>query len=98
MAVIAVIPPHPELTPWEPVPTQLPENWMALVSKLAQQAKGSPRPYVMDVKYDAQRVGSLLQSWGLPWHVVIAGYLWEYDTEQLQHDNLNHVETVINTI
>ncbi|HCF84113.1 MAG TPA: hypothetical protein DEV72_02800 [Ktedonobacter sp.] len=86
------------LLPWKPTPTQLPENWVKLTHKLAQQAKSSPRPYVMDVRHDSQRVGSLLQSWGLPWQVVIAGYLWEYDKDQIHEGNLNDVDVVIEHI
>jgi len=89
---------YADLTPWTPTPANLPENWMKLANKLAQQAKGSPRPYILDVKYDAQRVGNLLHSWGLPWQVVMAGYLWEYDNEQIRHDNLNDADSVISHI
>ncbi len=89
---------NPDLTPWAPTPTQIPENWMKLANKLAQQAKGSPHPYVLDVKYNSQRVGDQLRSWGLPWQVVMAGYLWEYDNEQIRYDNLDDVDCVINHI
>jgi (p)ppGpp synthase/HD superfamily hydrolase/AAA+ ATPase superfamily predicted ATPase len=74
---------HPDLTAWRPTPTMIPERWMKLADTLAQEVKGSQRAYVMKVKYDAQRVGNMLRSWGLPWQVVIAGYLWEYDKQSL---------------
>src|SRR2546427_1785676 len=90
--------PTSNLLPWEPTPEQLPENWVNLVHKLALQAKNSPRPYVMDVKHDSLQVGSLLHSWGLPWQVVIAGYIWEYDKEQIHLDNLNEIDDVLNHI
>ena len=68
---------HSELTPWKPTPAQIPEQWLKLAQELEQEVKGSQRAYIMKVKYDAQRVGNMLRSWGLPWQVVIAGYLWE---------------------
>ena len=89
---------YPDLTPWTPTPTPLPENWMKMANKLAEETKGLPRPYVLDVKYNAQRVGRLLHSWELPWQVVMAGYMWEYDKEQIRHDNLDEVECVISHI
>lgn len=90
--------PHSDLAPWKPTPTQLSEDWIQLAAHLAQQAKGSPHPYVLKVRHDAQRVGDLLRSWGLPWQVVMAGYLWEYDEEQIRSANLNDVETVLGHI
>jgi len=89
---------YPDLTPWHPTPTQLPEKWKALADTLAQQAKGSPHPYVLNVRYDAESVGNLLRSWGLPWQVVMAGYLWEHDKEQIQSAHLHEVETVLSHI
>lgn len=87
-----------DLTPWTPAPDTLPENWIKMANKLAEETKDLPRPYVLDVKYNAQRVGSLLHSWGLPWQVVMAGYLWEYDKEQIHHENLDDVDRLINHI
>jgi (p)ppGpp synthase/HD superfamily hydrolase len=77
----------PDLTPWEPVPTDLPTEWMLLVDELSREARGTPRPpqaYALKVRYDARRVGDLLRSWQLPWQVVMAGYLREYDEERLR--------------
>jgi GTP pyrophosphokinase len=87
--------PHLDLTPWKPTPTQIPAEWMKLAETLAQEVKGSQRAYVMKVKYDAQRVGNMLRSWGLPWQVVIAGYLCEYDKESILQPNLEHVDEVL---
>ncbi len=90
--------PHLDLTPWKPTPTQIPAEWMKLAETLAQEVKGSQRAYVMKVKYDAQRVGDMLRSWGLPWQVVIAGYLWEYDKESILLPNLEQVGEVLSHI
>src|SRR6266581_8530866 len=89
---------HSDLTPWKPMPTQIPEPWMKLAGELAQEAKGSPHAYVLKVKYDAQRVGDMLRSWGLPWQVVIAGYLWEYEKELILQANLDEMNEVLSHI
>lgn len=89
---------HPDLTPWKPTPTELPEEWIALSNALRQETKGSQHTYVLKVRYDAQRVGDLLRSWGLPWQVVMAGYLWEYDKAQIGQANLHDVDQVLNHI
>src|SRR5690349_4175104 len=90
--------PHLDLIPWKPTPTQVPEEWMKLAQELAQEAKGSQHAYVLKVKYDAQRVGNLLRSWGLPWDVVMAGYLWEYDKDEIRSYQLSDTESVIGHI
>ncbi len=84
------------LTPWKPQPTNVPHNWMALAEELHQQAKGALNEYVLGVKYDDQRVGSLLRSWGLPWTAVIAGYLWEYSEEYIRRAGLNDIDQILN--
>jgi (p)ppGpp synthase/HD superfamily hydrolase len=89
---------HPGLTPWKPMPTQIPEAWMKLAQELEQEVKGSQRAYIMKVKYDAQRVGNMLRSWGLPWQVVIAGYLWEYEKEFIVRANLDEMNEVLRHI
>jgi (p)ppGpp synthase/HD superfamily hydrolase len=86
------------LTPWKPMPTQIPEAWMKLAQELEQEVKGSQRAYIMKVKYDAQRVGNMLRSWGLPWQVVIAGYLWEYEKELIVRANLDEMNEVLRHI
>jgi (p)ppGpp synthase/HD superfamily hydrolase len=90
--------PHLDLTLWKPTPTQVPAEWMKLAETLAQEVRGSQRAYVMKVKYDAQRVGNMLRSWGLPWQVVMAGYLWEYDKEQIRKAGLCDVDQVLGHI
>src|SRR6266516_1099165 len=87
-----------DLTLWKPTPTQIPEQWMKLAEELDQEVKGSQRPYIMKVKYNAQRVGNMLRSWGLPWHVVIAGYLWEYEKELILQANLDEMNEVLSHI
>lgn len=87
-----------DLTIWKPTPTELPQPWVELANALARQAKGKPRPYIMEIKYDGLRVGDLLRSWGLPWDVVMAGYLWEYDRETIQRSRLRDAEKVITHI
>lgn len=90
-------PPH-NLTLWSPIPTPLPPGWLELSERLARGARGKPRPYIMETKYDAQCVGDRLRSWGLPWGVVMAGYLWEYDREEIRGDRLHDMEKVIGHI
>jgi guanosine-3',5'-bis(diphosphate) 3'-pyrophosphohydrolase len=90
--------PHPDLIPWQPTLTKIPEEWMKLAEELAEEAKGSQRAYVLKVKYNAQRVGDMLRSWGLPWQVVMAGYLWEYDKELIIRANLDDVDKVLSHI
>jgi hypothetical protein len=87
-----------EHTVWKPTPTHLPKEWVALAKELGQQVKRSPHTYVLKMRYDAQRVGDLLRSWGLSWEVVMAGYLWEYDQEQVRFANLDGVHKVIGHI
>jgi (p)ppGpp synthase/HD superfamily hydrolase len=86
------------LKPWKPIPTQPPIDWMVLAEALAEQARGLQHTYVLRVRYDAQRVGNLLCSWGLPWQVVMAGYLWEHDEKQIRSANLPDVDQVLNHI
>lgn len=98
MDVTAHTPPPVNFSLWSPSPTPLPEEWVKLSDKLAQQARGKPRPYIMETKYDGRRVGNLLRSWGLPWDVVMAGYLWEFDRVEIQHYQLPDTEKVIHHI
>ena len=89
---------RPDLTPWKPKPAQIPEEWINLANKLALEAKGSQHAHILTVRYNAQRVGNLLHSWGLPWQVVIAGYLWEYDKDLIRQSNLEDVDEVLSHI
>src|SRR4249920_3141667 len=87
-----------DLTPWKPTSTDIPESWMKLAQELEQEVKGTQRAYILKVKYDAQRVGNMLRTWGLPWQVVIAGYLWEYEKELIVQANLDEMNEVLNHI
>ena len=71
---------------------------MELANTLAQEAKGSQHAYILTARYNAQRVGDLLRSWGLPWQVVIAGYLWEYNKDWIRQANLKDVDQVLSHI
>lgn len=73
--------------PWEPEPTPIPREWMSLIDALERRTIGMQHEYVLEVRLDARGVGELLRSWGLPLHVVVAGFLQEYDrTFLLAHD------------
>src|SRR5260221_9819787 len=87
--------PPVNLTMWSPLPTSLPQIWVEISERLARGARGKPRPYIVEAKYDAQRVGNRLHLWGLPWDVVMAGYLWEYDREEIRSYQLSDTERVI---
>lgn len=89
---------HPDLATWEPVPTELPAAWMALVENLEGKARGVPRlpqAYALNIRYDAQHVGQLLCSWGLPWPVVLAGYLFQYDEALIRGAGLHDTSLVL---
>lgn len=87
-----------DLTPWKPTPTDIPEEWMRLVEILAQESKGLQHAYLLNVRYDSQSVGDLLRAWGLPWQVVVAGYLWEYDKERIRQANLSDADQALHHI
>jgi guanosine-3',5'-bis(diphosphate) 3'-pyrophosphohydrolase len=92
---------HSDLSTWAPVPTQLPAAWMALVENLESEARGTPRPpqaYALNIKYDTQHIGQLLCSWGLPWSVVLAGYLFPYDEALIQSTGLPDMSQVLGHI
>ncbi len=95
---MADVNPYLDLAPWKPTPTQIPEEWLKLAEELAQEVRGSQRAYVLKVKYDAQRVGDFLHLWGLPWQVVMAGYLWEHDKELILQANLEGRDEVLSHI
>src|SRR5260221_11491400 len=84
--------PPVNLTMWSPQPSSLPQIWVEISERLARGARGKPRPYIVETKYDAQRVGNRLHLWGLPWDVVMAGYLWEYDREEIRSYQLSDTE------
>jgi GTP pyrophosphokinase len=90
-----------DLTPWKPVPTPLPEEWEVCIKDLVQQSQGTPRSslaYTLNVRYNAQAVGDLLRSWGLPWPVVVAGYLREYDKSSLPLKQMPEGELILQHI
>ena len=87
-----------ERSAWRPTATQLPSEWVKLARDLEGQIKNSPHAYVLKVRYEAQCVGDLLQSWGLPWDVVMAGYLWDDDEETIRTANLPGVDRVLDHI
>lgn len=90
------LPVHTDLTQWTPTPTQLPDEWVALTNRLTQEAWGKSHHYIMSLcRYDAEGVGDLLRNWGLPWQVVMAGYLWEYDERLIRSYHLEDTESVL---
>lgn len=89
---------YPELIPWKPTPAEVPYAWLQLVEEFAQKARGSPHEYILKVKYDAQGTGDLLRTWGVPWQVVVAGYLWEYDKQEIKRAGLSDADRVISHI
>ena len=86
-----------DLTPWTPTLTQLPEVWTSLAHELALH-KSSPQRYGLKVRFSVQRVGDLLRSWGLPWQVVMAGYLWASNEKQIRSAHLQDVDQVLSHI
>lgn len=65
--------------PWKPEPTLIAREWLNLIDVLEQRTIGMQHEYVLGVRLDARGVGELLRLWGLPLHVVVAGFLQEYD-------------------
>jgi (p)ppGpp synthase/HD superfamily hydrolase len=90
--------PSASLALWEPTSTPLPAPWVQVMEQLIQQTRGKPHPYIMDTGYDALRVGDRLRSWGLPWEVVMAGYLWECNRGEIQEYQLANTEKVFQHI
>src|SRR6266700_333875 len=85
---------HSHLTPWEPAQTILPPNWQHLLNELEQETTGlprSPQAYALNVRYELATVGDLLQTWGLPWPVVGAGYLLSYEDTLLQKQEVSNL-------
>jgi (p)ppGpp synthase/HD superfamily hydrolase len=90
-----------DLNPWKPALTPLPEEWVAFVGHLDQKLKGSSNvspSYILDVRYNAKRVGNRLRAWQVPWQAVMAGYLWEYDKDLIQGSGLTEADAVVNCI
>lgn len=89
------------LIPWKPTRTPLPEKWVAFVERLSQEAKNhlhiSPI-YILDVRYNAKHISDRLREWQVPWHAIMAAYLWEYDKEYILRSGLSEAEVVVQCI
>ncbi len=85
-------------TPWKPGPTDIPQEWMDLIDILERRTIGMQHEYVLGVRLNARGVGELLRSWGLPLHVVLAGFLQEYDRAFLLTHPLPGMNEVIDHI
>src|SRR5438552_16857377 len=89
----------PDLAPWTPTETYIPDHLMNQVQKLLLSMENAPHIYIMDdVEYDAQYVGDKLRSWGLPPSIVVAAYLWSYDKEQIHYSGIDEVNEVLRHI
>ena len=92
---------HYDLTPWKPGLTFLPKEWISFVEQLDGQSEGSQHKapsYILDVRYNAKRVGNQLREWQVPWQAVMAAYLWEYDEELILYSNLEGADAVVGCI
>ncbi|HEY4387652.1 MAG TPA: hypothetical protein VGN34_24625, partial [Ktedonobacteraceae bacterium] len=81
-----------DLSPWKPTRAMHPPSWDNLLYELEQEVRGlprSPQAYVLNVRYNIQEVGKLLQSWGLSWPIVAAGYLLSYEDHLFQKRPIN---------
>jgi (p)ppGpp synthase/HD superfamily hydrolase len=84
--------------PWKPVPTPMPQDWMDLIDTLERRTIGMQHEYVLGVRLDARGVGELLCSWGLPIHIVLAGFLQEYDRAFLLTHAMPGMDEVVDHI
>src|ERR1700730_6404472 len=84
--------------PWEPEPTSRPQEWMGLIDTLERRTIGMQHEYILGVRLDARGVGELLRSWGLPLHVVLAGFLQEYDRAFLLAHAMPGMDEIVNHI
>jgi (p)ppGpp synthase/HD superfamily hydrolase len=73
---------HAVLIPWKPIPTLIPPRKQIYLEELAHKTKGAFH-YVAGMHCDRQEVIELLQSWGLPWTVVVAGGLIFHEEKEL---------------
>ncbi|GAC1429111.1 MAG: hypothetical protein NVS4B1_21830 [Ktedonobacteraceae bacterium] len=86
---------------WKPMSTPLPDEWSSFVRKLTEQASDSLQmspTYILDVRYNAMRVGDQACQAGLPWFVVMAGYLWEYNEDIIRQFAPPDCDLVVNCI
>lgn len=86
---------YPDLSPWSPTTTKLPSDWMAFIAKIERETRGTPKHYILEVKYDGHGVGNVLGSWGLPIPVVVAGYLWGCDEQRIHQSRLADKDEVV---
>src|SRR5450759_1147728 len=89
---------RPLPTPWKPDSTPIPQEWMDLIDTLEQRTIGMQHEYILGVRLDARGVGELLRSWGLPLHVVLAGFLQEYDRAFLLNQAMPGMNEVVDHI
>ncbi|MBE3560076.1 MAG: TGS domain-containing protein [Ktedonobacteraceae bacterium] len=89
---------HTDHLVWKPTPTSLPREWQELYKTLRQQNAPSSYIHILDVRYNPRRTGDLLRDWGLPWQVVMAGYLWDCDKDQIRAAQLKDTEQVLEHI
>lgn len=86
---------------WKPTRLPLPEKWVVFVERLNQEAKNhlhiSPI-YILDVRYNAKRIGDRLREWRVPWQAIMAAYLWEYDKKYILRSGLPEAEVVVQCI
>jgi guanosine-3',5'-bis(diphosphate) 3'-pyrophosphohydrolase len=95
MEAVTNVLPDPNLTPWMPSPKPVPVDWLHFINTLSQpekEASFATQPILQDT---AQAVGRMLHSWGLPWHVVVAGYLWSSNEKYLRRAALPETEKVL---
>lgn len=85
-------------TPWKPDPTLIPQEWLDLIDTLEYRMIGMQHEYILGVRLDARGVGELLRSWGLPLHVVLAGFLQEYDRAFLLNQAMPGMNEVVDHI
>lgn len=75
--------PH-SLTPWTPPPTHIPLEWAAFIAKETEHIDHS----ALDADGNKMAIGDLLRLWGLPWPVVVAGYLLPVSEQVLYKTSL----------
>src|SRR5579863_3798226 len=95
MEIMNEISPYPNLTPWVPSPEPIHEEWMHLINTLIQQGTGTNTNAQPALRGNAQIVGETLHRWGLPWKVVVAGYLWSCDEKYLRRAALPATENIL---
>jgi GTP pyrophosphokinase len=88
-----------DLTPWQPEPTIIPNEWRQFIQELEQQSGRRTRQYLLEsVPYDAQGTADLLISWGLSVSTVMAAYLLENDHQLISASGLEKADEVVRHI